>query len=126
MARSGHRRWLVLAMVAPAATWWTASTQRIGGSAMSVVAAEVQALKDAHHKTWASGDYARIAELVTNVGEQVVECAGVRAGSDVLDVAAGTGNASIPAAVAGAHVIATDLAPELFVTGRRRAQRAGV
>jgi SAM-dependent methyltransferase len=93
---------------------------------MSVTTTEVQALKDAHRKTWASGDYARIAELVTDVGERVVERAGVRDGCDVLDVAAGTGNASIPAAAAGARVIATDLTPELFTAGRRRAQRAGV
>jgi SAM-dependent methyltransferase len=93
---------------------------------MSVINAEVQALKDAHRKTWASGDYARIAELVTDVGERVVQRAGVEAGSDVLDVAAGTGNASIPAARAGAQVIATDLTPELFTAGRHRAGRAGV
>jgi SAM-dependent methyltransferase len=93
---------------------------------MSVITAEVEALKDAHHKTWASGDYARVAELVTDVGERVVQRAGVQAGSDVLDVAAGTGNASIPAARAGARVIATDLTPELFTAGRSRARRAGV
>jgi len=87
---------------------------------------DVQALKEVHRKTWASGDYARIAELVTDVGERVVERAGVRPGSDVLDVAAGTGNASIPAARAGAHVIASDLTPELFTAGRRRASEAGV
>ena len=93
---------------------------------MSVSTVDIQALKDAHRRTWASGDYARIAELVTDVGERVVERAGVRAGSDVLDVAAGTGNASIPAARAGAHVIATDLTPELFTTGRRRDLSASV
>lgn len=93
---------------------------------MSVITAEVQALKDAHRKTWASGDYGRVAELVTDVAERVVERADVQAGSDVLDVAAGTGNASIPAACAGARVIATDLTPELFTAGRNRAQRAGV
>ena len=65
---------------------------------MSAITAEVQALKDAHRKTWASGDYARIAELVTDVGERIVDRARVSAGSQVLDVAAGTGNASIPAA----------------------------
>ena len=100
--------------------------QQIEGSAMSLTATEIQAMKDAQRKTWASGDYARIAELVTDVGERVVERAGVQAGSDVLDVAAGTGNASIPAARAGAQVIATDLTPELFTAGRRRAQRTGV
>ena len=93
---------------------------------MPVITAEIEALKDAHRKTWASGDYARVAELVTDVGERVVERAGVHAGSDVLDVAAGTGNASIPAAAAGAHVIAVDLTPELFAAGRRRAERVGV
>jgi SAM-dependent methyltransferase len=93
---------------------------------MSVSTIDVQTLKEAHRKTWASGDYARIAELVTDIGERVVERAGIRPGSDVLDVAAGTGNAAIPAARAGAHVIATDLTPELFVAGRRRASDVGV
>jgi SAM-dependent methyltransferase len=93
---------------------------------MPLATTDIKALKDAHRKTWASGDYARIAELVTDVGERVVERSGVRAGSDVLDVAAGTGNASIPAAAAGAQVVALDLTPELFAAGRRRAERAGV
>jgi SAM-dependent methyltransferase len=87
---------------------------------------DLQTLKEAHRKTWASGDYARIAELVTDVGERIVDRAAVSAGSHVLDVAAGTGNASIPAARAGAHVIATDLTPELFDTGRQRARETGV
>jgi SAM-dependent methyltransferase len=88
--------------------------------------AEIQALKDAHRKTWASGDYPRVAALVTEVGERIVERAGVRPGSEVLDVAAGTGNAAIPAARAGAHVTAADLTPELFDAGRSRAVDAGV
>jgi SAM-dependent methyltransferase len=86
----------------------------------------VDALKEAHRSTWASGDYSRIAELVTDVGDRVAERAGISAGSEVLDVAAGTGNAAIPAAQAGARVIASDLTPELFVAGRRRAAQAGV
>ena len=93
---------------------------------MSVINAEIQALKEAHRRTWASGDYARVADMVTDVGERVVERAGVHSGAEVLDVAAGTGNASIPAAQAGARVIASDLTPELFTAGRRRADRAGV
>jgi SAM-dependent methyltransferase len=87
--------------------------------------AEIQALKEAHRRTWASGDYPRVAERVTKVGERIVERAGVRPGSQVLDVAAGTGNASIPAAGADAHVVATDLTPELFRAGRSRALDAG-
>jgi ubiquinone/menaquinone biosynthesis C-methylase UbiE len=87
---------------------------------------ELQTLKDGHRRMWASGDYARAAEPVTGVGEQVVASAGVRPGADVLDVAAGTGNAAIPAALAGANGTAIDLTPELFVAGRRRAKEAGV
>lgn len=86
----------------------------------------VEALKAAHHPTWASGDYAHIATLVTGVGEAVAARAGITPGDDVLDVAAGTGNASLPAALAGGQVIATDLTPELFAAGRRRADEAGV
>jgi ubiquinone/menaquinone biosynthesis C-methylase UbiE len=44
----------------------------------------------------------------------------------VLDVAAGTGNASIPAARTGADVTASDLTPELLEAGRRRADAEGV
>jgi ubiquinone/menaquinone biosynthesis C-methylase UbiE len=44
----------------------------------------------------------------------------------VLDVAAGSGNASIPAALAGAEVVASDLTPELFDAGRARAAEVGV
>ena len=44
----------------------------------------------------------------------------------MLDVAAGTGNAAIPAAQRLAHVTASDLTPELLEAGRRRAEPAGV
>ena len=44
----------------------------------------------------------------------------------VLDVAAGTGNASIVAAERGAKVTASDLTPELLEAGRSRAEAAGV
>src|SRR4051795_11030208 len=44
----------------------------------------------------------------------------------VLYIAAGSGNAAIQAAELGADVVASDLTPELFVAGRRRAAAAGV
>ena len=50
----------------------------------------------------------------------------MRAGDHVLDVAAGSGNAAIPAAQAGAIVTASDLTPELFDAGRRIAGERGV
>jgi SAM-dependent methyltransferase len=44
----------------------------------------------------------------------------------VLDIAAGSGNAAIQAAMRGADVVASDLTPELFEPGRRRASDNGV
>jgi ubiquinone/menaquinone biosynthesis C-methylase UbiE len=84
-------------------------------------------LKTKHRAMWASGDYAAVAaQLIPELGTTLVEACGVRPGQYVLDVAAGTGNAAIPAAKAGAQVVASDLTPELFETGRRLAADAGV
>jgi SAM-dependent methyltransferase len=76
---------------------------------------------------WASGDYPLMVEtFLLPLGPQLVEACGIGPGMKVLDVAAGTGNASIPAAQAGADVTASDLTPELFDAGRARAEREGV
>jgi ubiquinone/menaquinone biosynthesis C-methylase UbiE len=84
-------------------------------------------LKARHRAIWASGDYAEMVEAwLLPLGHRIVEASGIEPGHKVLDVAAGTGNASVPAAAAGAVVTALDLTPELLVTGRRRAQAAGL
>src|SRR3712207_4147864 len=84
-------------------------------------------LKARHRKMWASGDYPGMVEtFLLPLGPRLVEAAGIGPGMKVLDVAAGTGNASIPAAKAGAGVTASDLTPELFDIGRGRAHREGV
>ncbi len=84
-------------------------------------------LKARHRAMWALGDYPKMVEtFVTPLGPRLVEACGIREGLRVLDVAAGTGNASIPAAQRGAEVTASDLTPELFEAGRRRADEAGV
>src|SRR3954449_4734148 len=84
-------------------------------------------LKSRHRAMWASGDYPSMVEtFLLPLGPRLVEAAGIRQGQSVLDVAAGTGNASIPAAAAGADVTASDLAPELLDAGRERADAAGV
>lgn len=88
---------------------------------------EVKALKQKHRATWASGDYASVADrLVLELGKLAVERGGVGPGMEVLDVACGTGNATIPAAAAGARVIGLDLTSELLDVARRRATEAGV
>jgi SAM-dependent methyltransferase len=84
-------------------------------------------LKARHRAMWASGDYPSMVETwLTPLGPRLVEAAGIAAGMRVLDVAAGTGNASIPAAQRGATVTASDLTPELLDAGRRRAEAQGV
>jgi ubiquinone/menaquinone biosynthesis C-methylase UbiE len=76
---------------------------------------------------WASGDYPSMVEtFLLPLGPKLVEACGITSGMRVLDVAAGTGNASIPAAKTGAEVIASDLTPELFEAGRDRAASEGV
>lgn len=84
-------------------------------------------LKTRHRAMWASGDYPAMVEtFLEPLGPRLVEAAGIGPGERVLDVAAGTGNASIPAATSGAEVTASDLTPELFEAGRARAAAAGV
>ena len=83
-------------------------------------------LKSRHRAMWASGDYPLMVEtFLLPLGPRLVEACGIGAGMRVLDVAAGTGNASIPAALTGAEVVASDLTPELLEAGRRRAEAQG-
>ena len=86
-----------------------------------------RALKAKHRIVWALGDYAAVArEVIPELGRVLVAESGVGPGDRVLDVAAGTGNASIEAARAGASVVASDLTPELLEIGRADAVRQGV
>ena len=86
-----------------------------------------RALKTKHRSMWASGNYAAVVtDLVGELGPILVRAAGIKSGDRVLDVAAGTGSAAIPAAQAGADVIASDLTPELLEVGRKQAQELGV
>jgi SAM-dependent methyltransferase len=84
-------------------------------------------LKTRHRALWASGDYPAVAaELIPDLGPRLVQACGIGPGQRVLDVAAGSGNAAIPAAVSGAKVVASDLTPELFEAGRAIAALRGV
>ena len=86
-----------------------------------------QALKAKHAAMWASGDYDAVAtDIVGDLGPILVAAAGFSHGHRVLDVGAGSGNASIPAARTGATVVASDLTPELLDRGRKHAAAAGV
>ena len=83
-------------------------------------------LKARHRRMWASGDYPSMVEtFLTPLGPRLVEASGIQTGQRVLDVGAGTGNASIPAAQRGAEVVASDLTPSCSTPGASaRAPRA--
>lgn len=87
----------------------------------------IDQLKAAHRATWDSGDYTDVADrFVIPLGRAALKAATFAPGTEVLDVAAGSGNPAIPAAEAGARVTALDFAPSLLEIGRRRALDAGV
>ncbi len=75
---------------------------------------------------WGSGNYAAVADRISVAGETVLDRAGVEPGMDLLDVACGTGNATIPAAREGARVKGLDFSPELLAIARERAADAMV
>lgn len=84
------------------------------------------ALKTKHRAMWALGNYPSVAtEVIPSLGPLLVEASGVRPGQRVLDVAAGSGNVAIPAALAGAQVVACDLTPELLESGQALAAQHG-
>ena len=84
-------------------------------------------LKTRHRAMWASGDYPSMVEtFLLPLGPRLAGALPLGPGTHVLDVAAGTGNASLEAARSGAHVTAGDLTPELLDAGRARAGAAGL
>jgi SAM-dependent methyltransferase len=86
----------------------------------------VDQFKDRARATWAAGNFDEIAQRIPGVGRKLVELSDIGPGMDVLDVACGTGNATIPAAVAGGRCVGVDLTPELFEAARMHAAEAGV
>ncbi len=82
---------------------------------------DLAAVKARQQATWASGDFAEIATLIVPVAERLCDTADLRAGSTVLDVACGSGNAALAAARLGCDVTGIDYVPALLDRGRERA-----
>lgn len=70
---------------------------------------------------WSSGDFAVIGTTLQIVGESLCEAVNLGAGSLVLDVACGNGNASLAAARRFCKVIGVDYVPALLERARERA-----
>ena len=77
-------------------------------------------------KLWSSGDYPSAMHVIASVGPRAVEAAEVSSDDVVLDVACGSGNATIPAAKTGAKTTGLDITPELLEAGKKAAAEAGV
>jgi ubiquinone/menaquinone biosynthesis C-methylase UbiE len=87
----------------------------------AVAQPDLAAVKQRQHGAWSSGDYAIVGTTLQIVGEQLCEALDLRAGSKVLDVAAGNGNATLAAARRWCDVTSTDYVPALLKRGRERA-----
>ena len=90
---------------------------------MSTAAAaiDLSVIKTRQQAAWAAGDYSVIGTTLQIVGEMLAEAADVRPDEDILDVAAGNGNASLAAARRGARVTSTDYVPALLERANERA-----
>lgn len=83
---------------------------------------DLKALKARQQAAWASGDYAVIGTTLQLVGERLAEACDLRWDEQVLDVAAGNGNATLAAARRGCQVTSTDYVAELLKRGEERAR----
>jgi ubiquinone/menaquinone biosynthesis C-methylase UbiE len=84
-------------------------------------APDLSAIKTRQRAAWSSGDYAVVGTTLQIVGEDLCEALDLRAGSKVLDVAAGNGNVALAAARRWCDVTATDYVPALLERARQRA-----
>jgi SAM-dependent methyltransferase len=84
------------------------------------------AIKTRQQGAWSTGNYAVVGTTLQIVGETLCEALDLRAGSRVLDVAAGNGNATLAAAHRFAEVTSTDYVGSLLESGRRRAEAEGL
>lgn len=87
---------------------------------------DLNAVKARQQLAWSAGDYAVVGTTLQIVGENLCEALELRAGAQVLDVAAGNGNATLAAARRWAEVTSTDYVPALLEHGRARAKAEGL
>lgn len=77
-------------------------------------------------EVWGAGDYDAVVARLLPAGERLVDRLAVRAGDRVLDVACGTGNATLPAARRGARVTGIDITPGLLRVAEAKARAEGL
>lgn len=89
---------------------------------MSVMNAEMEALKTRLKATWMSGDYGHFAKYLEPGALEFLARLAIPPGTRMLDVACGAGQIAIPAAHAGVQVTGVDIATNLIEQARLRAK----
>jgi SAM-dependent methyltransferase len=87
---------------------------------------DLSVVRARQQKTWASGDFAVVASRIVLASEHLADVMDLRAGWQVLDVACGSGNATLAAARSGTHAVGVDYVPSLLEDGRARAVAEGL
>ena len=88
---------------------------------MTTSTPDLKTVKAGQQAMWASGDFAVIGKMTHAVAERLIDTADPIAGSDVLDVATGSGNGAIAAARHHCNATGLDYVPALLERGRERA-----
>jgi ubiquinone/menaquinone biosynthesis C-methylase UbiE len=89
-------------------------------------AVDLAAVKKRQQAMWASGDFAVVGTTLQIVGESLCEAVDLEAGSRVLDVACGNGNATLAAARRRCEVTGLDYVPALLGRAGERARAEGL
>jgi SAM-dependent methyltransferase len=92
----------------------------------SAPAIDLAAVKTRQQAAWSTGNYAVVGTTLQIVGENLCEALDLRAGSRVLDVAAGNGNATLAAARRWCDVTSTDYVSSLLESAQARARAEGL
>ena len=82
---------------------------------------DLAAVKQRQQQVWSEGDFAMIGGALAIVGENLAERVDLVPGERILDVACGSGTATIPAARRLADAVGVDYVPALLERGRERA-----
>jgi SAM-dependent methyltransferase len=92
----------------------------------TATATDVDALKTRLKATWMAGDYDYFSRFMESSAVEFLDRLGLTAGSDLLDVACGSGQLGLIAARRGVNVTGVDIATNSILAARGRATSEGL